>query len=385
MVNKNIPKLRFEEFSKNWESKKLGDISSNKSSSISANRLKINTGKYKVYGASGYLKSIDFYTENEKYISIVKDGAGVGRIRLNNSKTSVLGTLGIINTTHFVDIAFLYLLLNTINFNKYINGSTIPHIYYKDYKNEKLSIPSLKEQIKIANFLTIADKKIQQFNQKQQLLQNYKNGVMQQMFSQKIRFKNDDCDLPDWENKKLDKVFNCIRGKGLSKSNVVKNGNNKCILYGELYTKYSEVIVSIESFTNIDTGVKSKIGDLLIPCSTTTTGVDLANVTTLNEKNVLLGGDISILRFKGDGSSIFFAYFLSHYKKYDLAKYAQGSTIIHLSFNHFKKINIKIPKKKEQTKIANFLSVLDKKINLLIQQTDISKDFKKSLLQKMFV
>jgi type I restriction enzyme M protein len=200
------------------------------------------------------------------------------------------------------------------------------------------------------------------------LLKQYKQGVIQQLFSQKIRFKDDDgCDFPDWESKKIDKVFSCIKGRGLSKSSITKNGNNKCILYGELYTKYAEVITDVESATNIDAGVKSEIGDLLIPCSTTTTGIDLADVTSLNEDGVLLGGDISVLRFIDSGNSVFFAYFLTHYKKYDLAKYAQGSTIIHLSFSHFKKINIEIPRLQEQTKIANFLSVLDKKINLLVQ------------------
>ena len=210
---------------------------------------------------------------------------------------------------------------------------------------------------------------------------------MQQIFSQAIRFQADDgCDFPDWEEKKLGDLFSGIKGRGLSKGDITIDGLNKCILYGELYTTYPEVIKNIVSRTNSDDGVKSQAGDLLVPCSTTTTGIDLADVTAINEDNVLLGGDMSILRLKKDGDSIFFAYYLTHYKKFDLAKYGQGSTIVHLYYSHFKKIDLKFPSSvEEQTKIANFLSSIDNKIEQVGKQLDESKQFKKALLQQMFV
>jgi type I restriction enzyme S subunit len=125
---------------------------------------------------------------------------------------------------------------------------------------------------------------------------------------------------------------------------------------------------------------------LLVPCSTTTTGIDLADVTALCEENVLLGGDITILRFKESGVSEFFAYYLTHYKKHDLAKYGQGSTIVHLYYNHFKDMIINYPhSKEEQQKISNLLTTFDKKIENIQTQIEESKAFKKGLLQQMFV
>jgi type I restriction enzyme S subunit len=111
----------------------------------------------------------------------------------------------------------------------------------------------------------------------------------------------------------------------------------------------------------------------------------LANVTALNEEGILLGGDISILRAKFNTNNVFYAYYLSNHKKYEIAAFAQGSTIVHLSYNHFKVMRIDIPIIEEQQKIANFLSSLDFKIESTTQQITQTQTFKKGLLQKMFV
>lgn len=126
-------------------------------------------------------------------------------------------------------------------------------------------------------------------------------------------------------------------------------------------------------------------GDLLIPASTTTTGIDLGNVTSILKGGVLLGGDINILRKNEKLNSSFFAYYLSNKYKTTLAKYAQGITIVHLYFSHLKKINLLVPKDDEQTKIAQFLTDLDSKIDGLQSKIDELVDYKKGLLQKMFV
>ncbi|GGF72929.1 restriction endonuclease subunit S [Wenyingzhuangia marina] len=177
-------KLRFKNDDGNefpdWESKKLGEICVKKSSNISANTLESKGGKFKIYGAIGFLQFVDFYQEDKSYISIVKDGAGVGRTMLCDSKSSVLGTLDKIIPNNSVNIYFLYMLFKTIKFDKYIIGSTIPHIYFKDYSKLKISIPCIEEQTKISNFLSSINKKIEKEKvllkeyeqQKKYLLQN---------------------------------------------------------------------------------------------------------------------------------------------------------------------------------------------------------------------
>ena len=165
-----------------WIEKKLGDVSIRGASNISANQLEDNNGGYKIYGAAGHLKNIDFYTEEDCYVAIVKDGAGAGRIMLLEAKTSVLGTLAIIKAKQGNDINFLYWLIQTINFRKYVVGSTIPHIYYRDYQAENLRIPSLSEQTKIANFLSSIDTKIKQVGKQLNESKQFKKALLQQMF-----------------------------------------------------------------------------------------------------------------------------------------------------------------------------------------------------------
>lgn len=142
----------------NWEVKKLREISKNKNSSLSINALSDNFGDYILYGASGLLKGIDFYEEEDRYISIVKDGAGVGRVFLCEKQSSVLGTMGYIKAVNeTISLNYLYFLYQTINFEKFITGSTIPHIYFSSYSLKQVPLPPLPEQQKIASILVTWD------------------------------------------------------------------------------------------------------------------------------------------------------------------------------------------------------------------------------------
>lgn len=165
-----------------WEIKKLGDFSTKKSSNISANKIEDNFGEYIIYGASGVLKKVDFYEEEFDFIGIVKDGAGVGRLFYCEGKSSVLGTIDIIKPKNKINTYFLYCILERINFKKYVIGSTIPHIYYKDYSKEKVKIPCLEEQTKIANFLSSLDAKLEKEKQLLEQYQQQKKFLLQNLF-----------------------------------------------------------------------------------------------------------------------------------------------------------------------------------------------------------
>lgn len=165
-----------------WEEKRLGDICIKKSSTIAANAIEDSKGIFKMYGASGELKSVDFYDEESPYVAIVKDGAGVGRVQYCEAKSSVLGTLDKIFPVNGVQLTFLYEVLKGINFEKYTTGSTIPHIYFKDYKKELVGLPTGEEQQKIANFLTKIDQKIDQTWSTLDKTKAFKKGLLQKMF-----------------------------------------------------------------------------------------------------------------------------------------------------------------------------------------------------------
>ena len=121
---------------KDWKWVKLENVCLSASSNLSQKKLVDDNGKFPVYGASGFIKNISFYQREEEYISIIKDGAGVGRIALQKAKSSVIGTLQYLLPKENVDIKYLFYFLLGIDFKKYISGSTIPHIYYRHYKNE---------------------------------------------------------------------------------------------------------------------------------------------------------------------------------------------------------------------------------------------------------
>ncbi len=136
-----------------WEMKTLGDVCEKASSNVSQNQLDNEVGEYPIFGASGFIKNVSFYHQKEPYFSIVKDGSGVGRVTKMNAYTSVIGTLQYILPKDNVVLNYLYYSLISIDFKKYVAGAAIPHIYFKDYKNEPFLLAPLPEQQRIVSIL----------------------------------------------------------------------------------------------------------------------------------------------------------------------------------------------------------------------------------------
>ena len=178
----------------------------------------------------------------------------------------------------------------------------------------------------------------------------------------------------EWQEKRLSDIADLSKGIGISKDQLSADGE-PCILYGELYTKYkSETIKEVISKTNIDNTklVKSKANDVIIPCSGET-AEEIATARCVLKDDILLGGDLNIIRLHGyDGS--FMSYQLNGKRKYDIAKVAQGVSVVHLYGEHLKNIKTINPSLNEQKKIANLLSLLDERIST---QNKIIEDLKK--------
>lgn len=256
-----------------------------------------------------------------------------------------------------------------------------------DFLKLKIYLPSLSEQQKIANFLSSTDSWIINLQSQKESLELYKKGVMQKIFSQEIRFKDENGkNYPEWEDKKLGEVATFIKGKGISKDDIDIEGVNKCIRYGELYTTYNEVIYDVVSKTNTPSinSVLSKSNDLLIP-SSGETALDIAKVSCVIAKDILLGGDLNIIRIQKMSSGIFFAYYLSNVCKMRIAEMAQGNAVVHLYASQLAKLEIKLPIYVEQQKIADFLSSVDEMIQSKQKQIIEAEIWKKGLMQQMFV
>ena len=405
---KNNPKLRFPEFSGKWDKKKLGETATLITKGTTPSKFvsdgikfikiecfngnKINFDKCLFIDETTHNKELkrSILQENDLLFAIA--GATIGKVNFVPKEILPANTnqaLAIIRLKENEVRHYIYQILKSERMQKYIKESISvgaqPNLNLEQMNNFSFFYPPFTEQTKIASFLSSVDKKLSQLKQKKNLLEQYKKGIMQKIFSQELRFKDDNGkEFPDWDEIKLGEIFYSEKGKGISKNKVVDDGNFECVLYGELYTKYNEVIYNVVSKTNELDGTLSKLGDLLIPSSTTTTGIDLANVTALNKADVLIGGDITILRSHIEINNVFYAYYLSHFKKEEIASYAQGSTIVHLYYNHIKEMTIHILSIKEQTKIANFLSAIDNKINHCQLQIEKTENWKKGLLQQMF-
>lgn len=179
---KLVPKLRFRGFDDEWKINKLKDLLTVKSSTISINQLDDNTGHYPLYGASGFLKNIDFCEMERDYISIVKDGSGVGNLSYHEKNSSIVNTSQYLLPKDDFNIHFLYYLLQTLNLLKYVNGSSIPHIYFKDYCIEKVYVPHTLEQQKIGNLFVNIDNTLENIKNSIHATLEFKKGLLQQMF-----------------------------------------------------------------------------------------------------------------------------------------------------------------------------------------------------------
>lgn len=181
----------------------------------------------------------------------------------------------------------------------------------------------------------------------------------------------DKCNVPhlrfpefsgEWKETTLGKIAEITKGSGISKDQLSEQGS-PCILYGELYTKYkSEIINEVYSRTELDSSplVKSKANDVIIPCSGET-AIDISTARCVLFNNILLGGDLNIIRLKYDDGG-FFAYQLNGARKKDIARVAQGVSVVHLYGENLKQIRVYYPNIEEQRKITHLLSLIDGRI-----------------------
>ena len=292
------------------------------------------------------------------------------------------------------DTQFLFQFLHTERFVTNVmlrcTGTSYPAINSTDLSNIEITFPTLPEQQKIATFLTAVDEKIQQLSRKKELLNQYKKGVMQQLFSGKLRFKDaDGKDFSDWEEKKLGDFKNLVHGDGdwiLSenidvdeKYSIIQLAN---VGFGKFINKPMKTL-SEKNFKVIK-GTLIEYGDLLInrmvdvnlnACVFEFTGLYVTSV------------DVCWIRTGNDINNVFFLNLIltEKYQK-KLLSLSSGSGRVRISkTNFFDKFYFELPCMEEQQKIADFLSSIDTKIDSTNQHITQMQSFKKGLLQQMFV
>ncbi len=176
-----VPEVRFDGFNGEWEKKKLWEMCEYYTSNLSVSDA-TSEGDFELYDASSVIGYTNKNIQQVDYITIIKDGSGVGRVRKLYAKTSFISTMGAFHASKNTDIDFLLCILINLNLTKYITGANIPHVYFRDYKHEELLFPNIEEQEKIGSFFKNLDTQVTLQKEKLQKLTNIKKAFLKKMF-----------------------------------------------------------------------------------------------------------------------------------------------------------------------------------------------------------
>lgn len=407
-MNKNVPKLRFKGFEDEWKEKKLSSIciiNQGLQIAISDRYTEYKDGRY-FYITNEFLKDNSekkYYIENPVE-SVKCTEEDILMTRTGNTGKVVTNVSGAFHNNFFkinydkekINKNFLCEILTCFKTQKNIlrlaGTSTIPDLNHSDFYSIRINLPSLEEQTKIANFLSNVDKIIEEQEGKVKDLELYKKGMMQKIFKQEIRFKDDNGqDYPKWEEKKLGVLGSTYTGLSGKTKEDFGFGKGRYITYMNVFKNIRTDIrmidlVDIKENENQNTVLK---GDLLFTTSSETPQeVGMVSVCDNDIKGLYLNSFCFGFRFNelSNVNSYFMASYLrSPEIRMKISILAQGSTRYNLSKTELMKIKLLIPCLAEQTKIDNLLSNIDKIIKEENKKLEDLRQWKKGLLQQMFV
>ncbi|MDH2647061.1 restriction endonuclease subunit S [Acinetobacter baumannii] len=393
-----VPKLRFKEFDADYtnttfEKLKGFSIQSGKSEE------KGDTGEFPFYGSTGVIGYKDIFDYEGKSILIARVGANAGSLYQIDGKYSVSDNTLRLTVSDDTSLDYLRELLIKFNLNRLVFGTGQPLVTGGMIKKVNIFIPEFTEQTKIASFLSNVDEKISQLNQKHELLSQYKQGMMQKLFSQQIRFKADDgSEFGEWKKVKFSDKFKFHQTNSYSRALLSEQGEIMNIHYGDIHTKFStlfdiskEVVPFLSSEVNTNKFAEDQflqVGDLVIAdASEDYKDIGKAlEIIHLNNQKVVAGLHTYIARPVQPFALGFCGYLMQTFEvREQIKKLATGISVLGISKTNIGKVEIKVPCLEEQTKIANFLSAIDQKIEVVAQQIEQAKQWKKGLLQQMFV
>ncbi|MBP6871944.1 MAG: restriction endonuclease subunit S [Bacteroidales bacterium] len=411
---KNIPQLRFPDFESEWKTKKYGDIYSfRNTNSFSREDLNYDDGAVKnIHYGDIHTKFATLFDIKKELVPFInpeielkriiednyckegdlivadasEDYADVGKcieiVNLNGEKVLAgLHTILARPDLYIMAIGFSGYLMKSqkirLQIKIYAQGSKVYSISPKQISAIEITIPEIVEQTRIASFLTVIDKKITELKQKKSLLEQYKEGIMYKLFSQELRFKDDDGkEFPKWEKKKLRDLVEFRNGKAHEQE--ISEGGQYIVINSKFISTKGEV----KKYSDAQI-CPLEYGEIVMVMSDVPNGKALAKCFYIDENDkYTLNQRICGLKAKGVDARFLF-YILNRNSYY--IKFDSGVGQTNLTKDEVLNCPLLVPASDtEQTKIANFLSAIDDKINhtqIQIQQTE---QYKKGLLQQMF-
>jgi type I restriction enzyme, S subunit len=375
----NVPKLRFKEFSGEWEEITIGKVLSVGSGK---DYKHLSDGDIPVYGTGGYMLSVNNYLYDGESVGIGRKGT-IDKPIFLSGKFWTVDTLFYTHSFKNSIPKFIYPIFQRINWKLYNEASGVPSLSKSTIEKIKIFIPLKQEQEKIASFLTSVDSKIEQLTKKEELLQQYKKGVMQKIFNQEIRFKADDgSEFCEWKEKKLEDFLN------LTLREVPKPIENYLAIGIRSHCKGTFQKPDSEPHKiAMDKLYIVKENDLIV--NITFAWESAIAIVKKEDEGGLVSHRFPTYTFDNNLAIVEFFRYAIIQKKFrlmlDLISPGGAGRNRVMSKKDFLKLKWELPCVEEQNKIANFLSSIDTKIQQTQKQLESSKEFKKSLLQQMFV
>ena len=339
---------------------KLGDVCERGSSNLKQSDVVGMSGDYPIYGAAGYLGNVDFYHQEKPYVAVVKDGAGIGRTTLHPAKSSVIGTMQYLLPKSNILPEYLYYVVSYKHLEKYFTGATIPHIYFKDYKNEKFNLDSLDMQKKIVDILSKCEGIIKSRNRELELLDELVKARFVEMFGDENNSKN-------WNIINVENVADVQVGIVIKPSQYYTNKGNgvkafRSLNIGEGFIKDNDWVYFTEEGHNKNSKSIVKENDLLIVRS----GAP-GTACVVTEKYTGYNA-IDIIIVHPDCEKInpyYLCYFtnMPHGKK-QINEGTSGAAQQHFNVGKYNKLRLMLPPKELQDEFADLVHQIDKsKVN----------------------
>jgi type I restriction enzyme S subunit len=381
----NVPQLRFKGFESDWKEKKIGKVYKiNAGGDIDNDRVsfeKTEKFRYPIYANAkkdkGFYGYSDVYKIESGTITVAGRGVYIGIAHARDHQYYPIVRLLVLKPLANEDIYFSENVLNRLNL--FVESTGVPQLTAPQFSNYKISLPTLPEQQKIASFLSAVDEKTQQLSRKKELLEQYKKGVMQQLFSGKLRFKDaNGNDYADWKWVGGNELFDNISDKK-------HNSDLPILAITQDQGAIPRDLINYQ-MTVTDASVASykvvQRGDFIISLRTFQGGIEFS------EYHGICSPAYNILRPSSEevDKTFYKLYLKTSYYIRQLQKNLEGIRDGKMiSYKYFSEIKLPFPSQPEQQKIAAFLSNIDTKIESTNQQINQMQSFKKGLLQQMFV
>ena len=383
-TTETLSQTHLERFSGKWKMKQLGDIAHIKTGSKN-NEDKDENGQYPLFVRSAIVERINSYCYDGEAILVPGEGGIESVFHYINGRFDCHQRVYMINK--FTDdvcgklVYYSMMLQFGSHAMKNTVKATVDSLRLPTFKNFSFSIPEdVSEQRAIAEALSDVDGLLNALETLIAKKHAIKQAVMQQLLTGKTRIPGFN---GTWETKRLGEIASFFKGSGLSKTDLSLDGKRRCIHYGELFTTYGECITEILHGTNRDgTFFLSLCNDVLMPGSDVTPN-GLATASCISIPDVILGGDILVIRIPADIlNGTFLAYVIGiNYNQ--VMQLVSGTTVYHLYGRDMANFSFVAPSVEEQNAIVSILSEMDAEIDALTQRRDKTRAIKQGMMQQL--